>query len=110
MYHITKIKYLDKILTEGLKTHSLKKGIACYAKDSYYEKYGCSPVFLTDNYQVICDTMLTKDWVKDACLLEVDINGLKVEKGFYDNEFIVKRNIPACRIKLLKQIKLYVNV
>jgi len=88
LYHITKKKYLDKILTEGLLINSNKNG---FVRKSYLEKYhikyGLQPIFLTNDVDYIIKTQLTDDFCKSCVLLKVNISGLKLEDEFdYLNE------------------------
>jgi hypothetical protein len=54
LYHITKIKYLNDILTEGLLTNSNNNGFVRKSYlEKYYIKYGLQPIFLTNDIDYI---------------------------------------------------------
>ena len=88
LYHITKRKYLDNILTEGLLINSNKNGFVrkSYIKN-YLDKYGLQPIFLTNDVEYIIKTQLTNDFYKLCVTLKVDVSGLRLEDEFdYLNE------------------------
>lgn len=88
LYHITKRKNLDKILTEGLRINSNKNGFVrnSYLKN-YHIKYGLQPIFLTNDFNYIIKTQLTDYFYKSCVLLKVDVRSLKIEDEFnYLNE------------------------
>lgn len=70
LYHITKRKNLDKILTEGLRINSNKNGFVrnSYLKN-YHIKYGLQPIFLTNDFNYIIKTQLTDYFYKSCVLL-----------------------------------------
>jgi len=88
LYHITKRKYLDRILTEGLLINSNKNGFVRKSYlENYYKKYGLQPIFLTNDVDYIIKTQLTSDFCKSCVLLKVDVGSLKLEGEFdYLNE------------------------
>ena len=64
LYHITKGKYLPSILTDGLKINSRKIGFCRKdAHQRYKSTYNMQPIFLTNDIEFICKTMLTNTWV-----------------------------------------------
>lgn len=88
LYHITKIEYLNNILTEGLLINSNKNGFVnkSYLKN-YYIKYGLQPIFLTNDVDYIINTQLTTKFCKSCVLLKIDASDLKIEDEFsYLNE------------------------
>lgn len=88
LYHITKRKYLDNILTEGLLINSNKNGFVrkSYIKN-YLDKYGLQPIFLTNDVDYIIKTQLTDDFYKLCVILKVDVSKLRLEDEFdYLNE------------------------
>lgn len=78
LYHITKFKYLDSILLEGLKINSGKIGFCPFACHKQYKKLykGIQPIFLSDNPKYIISHMLGNKWLKKhkAVLLYIDID------------------------------------
>jgi hypothetical protein len=83
LYHITKLKYLDNILINGLLINSNKNGFVrkSYLKN-YYNKYGLQPIFLTNDVDYIIRTQLTDDFIKDSCVLKIDTTTLVLEDEF----------------------------
>lgn len=84
MYHITKLRYLDSILTNGLLIDSGKNGFVnkSYLKN-YYRKYNMQPIFLTNDIDYIIKTQLTKKFLKDSCVLKIDASTLILEDELY---------------------------
>lgn len=88
LYHITKKKYLNSILLNGLKINSNKNGFVSrsYIK-TYYIKYNMQPIFLTNDYIFIIKTQLTDNFIKSCALLKVDCSGMNIEDEYnYLNE------------------------
>ncbi len=88
LYHITKEKYLNSILTEGLKINSGKTGFCKKdAHQRYKRNYGMQPIFLTDDIEFISKTMLTNGWVRrhNAICLKVNIllNEINSSAGWF---------------------------
>ena len=84
LYHITKIKYLDNILIEGLLINSNRNGFVNKSHlKNYYIKYGLQPIFLTNDINFIIKTQLTDNFIKDCCVLKIKVSSLKLE-GEYD--------------------------
>ncbi|MFW6225453.1 MAG: hypothetical protein ACOC3V_00675 [bacterium] len=83
LYHITKLKYLDNILINGLLINSNKNGLVkkSYLK-KYYTKYGLQPIFLTNDVNYIIKTQLTDDFIKDSCILKINTSTLMLEDEF----------------------------
>jgi|688.fasta_scaffold336172_2 hypothetical protein len=110
LYHITKRKYLDRILTEGLLINSNKNGFVrkTYLKN-YHIKYGLQPIFLTNDVDYIIKTQLTDDFCKSCVLLKVNISSLKLEDEFdylnekwflyYKSKDDMEKNISKCKGK-----------
>ena len=84
LYHITKLRYLDSILTNGLLIDSGKNGFVgkSYLKN-YYRKYNMQPIFLTNDIDYIIKTQLTKKFLKDSCVLKIDASTLILEDELY---------------------------
>jgi hypothetical protein len=83
LYHITKLKYLDGILTNGLLINSNKNGFVRKSYlDNYYIKYGLQPIFLTNDVEYIIKTQLTNKFIKDCCVLKIDVSNLILEEEF----------------------------
>lgn len=106
LYHITKEEYLPLILTEGLKINSGKIGFCrSEAHKRYISKYGCQPIFLTDDIEFISKTMLTNDWVNrnKAIVLHIDFEfNEKYLKKINMVEFVYLSNIPSKHIEILE--------
>ena len=86
LYHITKKKYLQKILTEGLKINSGKTGFCTKDVHSWYKiKYGIQPIFLTNDFEFITKNMLTYDWIKkhEAIVLKVNVEINDINSNIY---------------------------
>jgi hypothetical protein len=88
LYHITKEKYLNSILTEGLKINSGKIGFCKKdAHQRYKKNYGMQPIFLTNDIEFISKTMLTNGWVKNnnAVVLKVNVelNEINSSAGWF---------------------------
>jgi hypothetical protein len=88
LYHITKIKYLDNILTEGLLVNSNKNGfVKRNYLNIYHQKYGLQPIFLTNDVDYIIKSQLTNDFFKKCAVLKVDASDIKLENEYdYLNE------------------------
>ena len=88
LYHITKRKYLDNILTEGLLINSNKNGFVSNSYiENYLDKYGLQPIFLTNDVDYIIKTQLTDVFFKSCVLLKVEVSALNLEDEFdYLNE------------------------
>ena len=81
LYHITKAKHLDSILTEGLRPNSGRVGICPRsAHQTYRMLYKSQPLFLTDDWRRAARDMLTPEWVRmhRPVILEVDVDGLDI--------------------------------
>ena len=107
LFHITKRKYLQSILKNGLRINSGKTGF-CGMRGIVMskKKYNMQPLFLTDNIDSISELMLSTEWIdeNDAIVIEINdenINTTNLTKGNYDNEFIYYNDIPACKINLI---------
>jgi hypothetical protein len=114
LYHITKEKYINSILTEGLKINSGKTGFCKKdAHQRYKLNYGMQPIFLTNDIEFISKTMLTNGWVRrhNPIVLKVNIELNKINSSagwFKDNidgiepkEFRYFLNIKPQNIKIV---------
>jgi hypothetical protein len=83
LYHITKLCFLDNIITEGLLINSNKNGFVKkgYIKE-YYKKYDLQPIFLTNNYNYIIETQLPPSFFKKCIVLKINSVGLDIEDEF----------------------------
>lgn len=122
LYHITKEANLCSIICSGLKVNTRRTGITCGGRDKVISRfkclYGMQPIFLTNDYKFIIQTMIGNRWLlkKKAYLLEVDVdlNENNHSLGWFTNsdngithkEIRYYTNIPREKIKILK--KLYV--
>lgn len=83
LYHITKYENLDNILKNGLLINSNKNG---FVKKEYLPnykiKYGIQPIFLTNDIDYIIKTQLTESFIKDCCVLKIDISNLDLEDEY----------------------------
>ena len=88
LYHITKLKYLDNILIEGLLINSNKAGFVNKSYlEHYHHKYGLQPIFLTNDVDYIIKSQLTDKFCKSCVVLKIDVTSLKLEDEFeYLNE------------------------
>lgn len=88
LYHITKRKYLDRILTEGLLINSNKNGFVRKSYlENYHIKYGLQPIFLTNDVDYIIKTQLTNNFYTSCVILNVDVSEIRLEDEFdYLNE------------------------
>lgn len=78
LYHITKEKYIQSILIEGLKINSKKSGFCRKDIHKHYKlKYGIQPIFLTNDVEYITKTMLTKEWINKHNAVVLKINNIK---------------------------------
>ena len=126
LYHITKLKYLDSILKEGLKINTGNNGITVShgvkRKNDVINKWKqrnhpCQPIFLTDDYEYIIERMLTPQWIKGnkAVILIVDLEPKDnyslgwyqdTENGPIPKELRYYDNIEPNRIKVHKMYSL----
>lgn len=115
LYHITKEKYLNSILTEGLKINSKKIGFCKReAHKRYKSTYGMQPIFLTNDIEFISKSMLTKNWINKnkAIVLKVNIklNGINsnsftftdVDGSIEPKEFRYFLNVEPHNIELIE--------
>jgi hypothetical protein len=109
LYHITKLKYLDNILINGLLVNSNINGfvIKSYLKN-YYIKYGLQPIFLTNDVDYVIRTQLTDDFIKDSCVLRIDTTTLILEDEFdyLNNKWYLYYNT---KDDMIKNISKYVG-
>lgn len=122
LYHITKIKNIESILIQGLKVNSRRNGFI--RKDYlkyYYEKYGCQPIFLTNDVDFVVKTQLTDEFFSKYCVLKINVDGLILEneyeylldsnsvfdenliefiKDYFGKTFITRQNISPERIQI----------
>ena len=106
LYHITKEKYLNLILTEGLKINSGKTGFCKKEEHQRYKsKYGMQPIFLTNDVEFISKTMLTNGWVIEnkAIVLKVNIEGWHKDNlnGIEPKEFLYFSSIDPKYIEVV---------
>ncbi len=108
LYHITKIEFLDGILTNGLLINSNKNGFVrkSYLKN-YHIKYGLQPIFMTNDVDYIINTQLTKKFIEDCCVLKIDISTLTIEDEFdyLNNKWNLYYNTKEDMIKNISQYK-----
>jgi hypothetical protein len=109
LYHITKLKYVDNIIINGLLINSNKNGFVrkSYLKN-YYTKYGLQPIFLTNDVDYIIKTQLTDDFIKDSCVLKIDTTTLILEDEFdyLNNKWYLHYNT---KDDMIKNISKYVG-
>jgi hypothetical protein len=83
LYHITKLKYLDSILQNGLLINSKNNGFVKKSFINYYhKKYGMQPIFLTNDIEYIVKTQLTKEFIKDCVILKIIVDDIKIEDEY----------------------------
>lgn len=90
LYHITKSKYLHRILTEGLKINSNKSGFVTFSREykkELYSKYKMQPIFLSSDPYLIANNQLTDDFVKSCVVLKINTKGLSLD-GEYEYMFV----------------------
>lgn len=108
LYHITKLKYLEGVLTNGLLINSNKNG---FVKKSYlgnyHIKYGLQPIFMTNDVDYIINTQLTKKFIEDCCVLKIDISTLTIEDEFnyLNNKWYLYYNTKEDMIKNISKYK-----
>lgn len=123
LYHITKEKYLNKILSEGIKTNTKHSGFCKFnIIKEYHKNYGMQPIFLTSDVDYIIYSQLTSEYIKKhkMIILEINTDNLELENEynyiknkFYDVEtlclnnktFISRKNIETNRIIKFDLIK-----
>lgn len=105
LYHITKLKHLDSILTGGLLINSKKTGFCKRDMHKVYKKrYGVQPIYLTNNLEYITTEMLTSEWVKKAIVLKVNVelNENNSLKGLCENEFVYLLDVKPDLIEVME--------
>lgn len=108
LYHITLQKYLNSILTEGLKVNTNHSGFCkkSIIKD-YKRLYNSQPIFLTNNIELVSIKMLTKNWVikNNPIALEIKLDeNIEDKYKLYTNELFEYRyykNINPNKINIL---------
>lgn len=128
LYHITTEKNLSNIISNGLQINTGKIGFCKLGiLKTYNKKYGCQPIFLTNDYEFTLKKDIG-DNIKNLYLLTINVFGLPIEneyeylknnwKLFYNSEedmienlsmyfdkhFICKSDIDFNRIIEVKKI------
>lgn len=113
LYHITKSKYLDRIMTEGLKINSNKSGFTTFSREykkDLCSKYKIQPIFLSSDPYLIANNQLTDDFVKSCVVLKINTKGLLLEDEyeytFKDNQY---KKYYKSRDEALKNLCAYFN-
>ncbi len=88
LYHVTRGKYVEDILKNGLKVNSGKNGFISSKTNiqKYYEPlHGIQPIFLSSNYINLVREQLTPSWIlSNQCkVLLVDVSGLKIRNEYH---------------------------
>jgi hypothetical protein len=122
LFHITKEVWLSQILTTGLLVNTNNNGfVPKHAIRGYHEKYGCQPIFLTNDVDFVITTQLTEEYIStNKCvLLAIEETDLELEDEYdylkqkYPNiqekymqykTFICKQNIEPNKITFLKKL------
>lgn len=109
LFHITKEKYLPSILSHGLIINSNNTGfVGKYYIKNYYKKYGMQPIFLTNDYSFIIETQLTKLFLKDSVLLQINSSLILIEDEYnYDNIYF--QVIYGSYQKMIENLKLNIG-
>lgn len=107
LYHITKIKNIESILVQGLIVNSKRNGFIKkeYLK-YYYEKYGCQPIFLTNDVDFVVKTQLTEKFFSKCCVLKINVDNLTLENEY---EYLLYKNNSFHNEKSIESIKEYIG-